>query len=169
MDDATDPLAELVNRRKHELGLPWRALAERSAGGASASSLHAIANGRRGRTGIGDATLRGIALALDLPLDEVQAAADARPRNKMQQSLTPQQRRLRAQLAAHTLHAQVEDPSKHTRPAREAFFAKFEKQVDTEGVLPQHERQRRAQHARAAWMKTLALKATQARQAKRAR
>ncbi len=78
-------------------------------------------------------------------------------------ALTPEERKLRAQLAAHTMHAQVADPSAHTRPARDAFLAKFEHEVDPEGVLKPEERKRRAEHARKAHFKRLSLLAAQAR------
>jgi hypothetical protein len=54
------------------------------------------------------------------------------------------------------------------RPAREAFWAKFEREVDPEGLLDPAERARRAQMARKAYFTRLALKSAQAR-AKKAR
>ena len=76
--------------------------------------------------------------------------------------LTPEQRSLRARLAAHSLHAKV-DSVAHTAPAREAFLARFEAEVDPEGVLPEHERKRRAEHARTAYFTKLALASSRAR------
>ena len=76
--------------------------------------------------------------------------------------LTPEQRSLRARLAAHTLHSRV-DPVAPTAPAREAFLARFETEVDPEGVLPEAERLRRADHARKAYFTGLALKSAKAR------
>jgi len=78
-------------------------------------------------------------------------------------SLTPEQRRLRAQAAAHSLHAQVADPSAHTAPARKAFNDRFDREVDPDGVLDPVERARRAEHARKAYFLKLALKSAQAR------
>lgn len=75
--------------------------------------------------------------------------------------LTPEQRSLRARLAAHVLHAQGKT---NTQPARDAFDARFEAEVDPEGVLPPAERMRRAEHARLAYFSRLALKSAQARQ-----
>lgn len=77
--------------------------------------------------------------------------------------MTPEQRVLRAKLAAHTLHAKV-DSREHTAPARRAFMARFEDEVDPDRVLPEAERRRRAEHARKAYFTRLALKSTQARQ-----
>lgn len=77
-------------------------------------------------------------------------------------ALTPAERSLRARLAAHTLHSQV-DPTEHTAPARAAFLARFEDQVDPDRVLPEFERRRRAEHAKKAYFARLALKSAQAR------
>jgi hypothetical protein len=77
-------------------------------------------------------------------------------------------RRLQAQIAAHTSWAETGNPTERTRPAREAFLASFERKVDPEGKLPQSERARRAQHAHKAHMLSMALKSAAARRAKRA-
>lgn len=79
--------------------------------------------------------------------------------------LTPQERSLRARLAAHTLHSRV-DPTQHTEPARKAFLARFEREVDPEGKLPPEERARRAEHAKRAHFQRMALKSAQARRRK---
>jgi hypothetical protein len=55
------------------------------------------------------------------------------------------------------------DSKQVTAPARAAFMARFELQVDPEMVLPIEERQRRAQHAMKAHMAALALKSSRAR------
>ncbi len=74
--------------------------------------------------------------------------------------LSPKQR---SRLAAHSLHARVTDPAAHTAPARRAFLDRFEREVDPDGVLPQVDRARRAEHARKAYFTRLALKSAQAR------
>jgi len=74
--------------------------------------------------------------------------------------MTPAARKLRARLAAHAMHAQGKT---NTKPATQAFLAKFEKEVDPDGKLPPEERRRRAEHARRAYMARLALKSAQAR------
>lgn len=76
--------------------------------------------------------------------------------------MTPSERSLRARLAAHALHAQ-HDSSEVSKAGREAFLARFEREVDPEGTLPTDERIRRAAHARKAYFTRLALKSAQAR------
>ena len=76
--------------------------------------------------------------------------------------LSPQQRSLRARLAAHAMHAK-HDTDQVSRPGREAFLARFERQVDPDGVMPDAERRRRAEHAKRAHMTRLALRSAQAR------
>ena len=78
-------------------------------------------------------------------------------------SLTPSERTLRAQIAAHQSWARTEDPSARTANARKAMLDKFERQVDPEGKLSPAERAKRAGHARKAYFKRLALKSAQAR------
>lgn len=81
--------------------------------------------------------------------------------------LTPERRRLLAQIAAHESWARTENPSARTAPARRALLDKFENQVDPDGTLPPAERAKRAEHARKAYFKRLALKSAQARQRRR--
>ncbi len=80
--------------------------------------------------------------------------------------LTPAQARLRARIAAHSLHSQ-RDSKEITAKARAAFRSKFEREVDPDGTLLAEERQRRADHARRAHMARLALKAARARSRQR--
>jgi len=56
-----------------------------------------------------------------------------------------------------------DDPVEGTRAARESFLARFERQVDPEGVLDPDERQRRALCARRAYMSQLALRSAKSR------
>jgi hypothetical protein len=83
-------------------------------------------------------------------------------------SLTPEQRRLRASIAANAMHAK-NDPQKITASARAGFLAKFLREVDasTPG-LPETERLRRAEHLLRAHMKRLALASSKARARKAA-
>jgi hypothetical protein len=76
--------------------------------------------------------------------------------------MSPSERSLRARLAAHVLHA-THDSKELTRPAREAFAARFEAEVDPDGVLSEAERRRRAAQARSAYFTRLALRSVQAR------
>jgi hypothetical protein len=69
---------------------------------------------------------------------------------------------LRGKIGAYSLHA-THDAKEITEPARKAFLAKFEAQVDPDGILPVEERRRRAAHARSAHFARLALKSAQAR------
>lgn len=74
-------------------------------------------------------------------------------------------RHLQARVAAHTRWANTPEDERAlaTEKAREAFEARFERQVDPEGVLPPAERARRAEHARKAYFLGLALKSAKAR------
>jgi hypothetical protein len=81
-----------------------------------------------------------------------------------QRTSAPKQRRfdprdmsLRGRIGAYALHAR-HDPRETTRPARAAFLARFEAEVDPEGRLPEAERRRRAHFAMRAHMARLARK-----------
>ena len=78
-------------------------------------------------------------------------------------SLTPAERKLRAQLAAHTSWANTADRTKRTEAGRKAMLSKFEQQVDPDGTLDPVERARRAESARKAHFTRLALLSAQAR------
>ena len=73
----------------------------------------------------------------------------------MHSSLTPEQRSQRARMGAYAQHAQ-HDVRETTRPGLEAFLARFEREVDPDGVLPEAERGRRVAAARKAYMLKLA-------------
>lgn len=72
-----------------------------------------------------------------------------------------------ARVGAYRLHA-TRDSRELTRPAREAFIARFEREVDVEGVLPAAERTRRAKAALKAHMTLLAMKSAKSRRRTRA-
>jgi hypothetical protein len=78
-------------------------------------------------------------------------------------SLSPEQRTLRASIAAHAMHAK-NDSREITANARAAFLKRFLDEVDavTPG-LPGAERLRRAEHLLRAHMKRLALASSRAR------
>lgn len=78
-------------------------------------------------------------------------------------SLTPAERSLRSQIAAHDSWSRTSDRSARTAPARKAMLDKFERQVDPDGELTTAERSKRAAHARKAYFARLALKSAQAR------
>lgn len=78
-------------------------------------------------------------------------------------SLSPEQRSLRASLAAHEMHAR-HDSREVTAYARAGFLAKFLREVEaaTPG-LPEAERLRRAEHLLRAHMRRLAFASSKAR------
>lgn len=77
-------------------------------------------------------------------------------------ALTPEQRSLRARIAAHAMHSQ-NDSRETSRPGRQAFLDRFELDVDPDGVLPVTERKRRAEQARKAYFTKLAFESSKAR------
>lgn len=79
-------------------------------------------------------------------------------------SLTPSQRTQRARLAATTKWSQA-DGTEGTQAARTAFLARFERQVDPEGLLPPEERARRAELAKRAHFQRMAFARHRARAA----
>jgi hypothetical protein len=68
-------------------------------------------------------------------------------------------------IAAEISWSRTYDRSARTRPARQEFLQRFEREVDPDGVLPPDERRRRAEHAKRAYMLRLAKRAVRARQA----
>jgi len=83
-------------------------------------------------------------------------------------TLTASERTMRARAAAYAMHAR-HDLRKVTQPGRDAFTARFEKQVDPEGVLPEAERIRRAECAKKAHFTALAFQSAKARRQKKER
>lgn len=81
--------------------------------------------------------------------------------------LTPEQRSLRARIAANRRWSQ-EDPAPTMERARAGLRAKFLREVDPDGVLPDAERERRADARWRAHMQTLALRSSQARARRKA-
>lgn len=77
-------------------------------------------------------------------------------------ALTPAERTLRARAAAQARWA-GEDPAEQARRMQAGTRAKFEQQVDPDGVLDPAERARRAESARRSHMSSLALKSVRAR------
>ncbi|MFI6513598.1 hypothetical protein ACIBCT_38845 [Streptosporangium sp. NPDC050855] len=81
--------------------------------------------------------------------------------------MTPAERALRGRMGAHLSWANTADPQARTKPGRDAFLARFEREVDPEGVLPIEERKRRAESLRKAYMQKLALASAQKRRENR--
>jgi hypothetical protein len=76
--------------------------------------------------------------------------------------MTPEQRRLRAQIAANARWSR-EDPAHNAIRGQAGLLARFEREVDPDGTLPPAERARRAECARKAHMQRLALASSRAR------
>lgn len=72
-------------------------------------------------------------------------------------------RSLGARIGAYQLHASY-DSREITAPARRAFMARFEREVDPEGALTPKERARRADMARKSYFTRLAYRSAKARQ-----
>jgi len=70
---------------------------------------------------------------------------------------------INARIAAEISWARTPDRSARTRPAREAFLKRFEREVDPDDKLPLEERRRRAEHALRAHMLRLRKRAASAR------
>lgn len=66
-------------------------------------------------------------------------------------------------IAAEISWSRTADRSARTRPAREQFLKRFEKEVDPDGTLPAEERRRRADHALRAYMLGLRKRGMQTR------
>lgn len=73
---------------------------------------------------------------------------------------TAAERSLRGQIGALTLHAKG---GTNTGPARRAFMSRWDAEVDPDGMLDPAERARRADFAKRAHFKRLALASAQAR------
>ncbi len=86
----------------------------------------------------------------------------------MTTEMTPEQRSMRASLASHTRWAHEPDRAEAMRPALDGLLARFEREVDPDGVLEPHVRAQRAESAKKAYFKALQLKSSRSRAAKRA-
>jgi len=73
----------------------------------------------------------------------------------MPAAIPASERRLIAQTAANESWAHTSDRAARTAPARAALDAKFERDVDPDGVLPPAERARRAENLRKAHFQRL--------------
>src|SRR5919202_2974853 len=84
------------------------------------------------------------------------------PPRPIPEHFDPNEMSLRGRIGAYRLHAK-HDPKETTAKARETFLARFEREVDPEGVLPKAERLRRAEAARKAYFVKLAYQSAKAR------
>lgn len=80
--------------------------------------------------------------------------------------LTPAERSLLARAAAYRLHS-LYDSRDLTANARAAFRDRFATEVDPDRILPEAERQRRAECARKAYYTALAAKSARVRRSRR--
>jgi hypothetical protein len=71
------------------------------------------------------------------------------------------------QIAAQVSWSRTADRSARTRPARQAFLSRFEREVDPDGLLPPAERNRRAHYALRAHMLRLAKRSVAVRKQSR--
>ena len=76
--------------------------------------------------------------------------------------MTPEERTLRGRLGAYVLHSR-HDSREITAPARKAFMARFEREVDPDCKLPEPERARRAESAKRAYFIRMRLRSVQKR------
>jgi len=74
--------------------------------------------------------------------------------------VTPEQRVLRAKLAANTRWSKTADRSAATAPARAAFNDRWERQVDPDQKLDPAERAKRAENAKTAHYSRMALRSS---------
>jgi hypothetical protein len=81
----------------------------------------------------------------------------------MTRSDTPEERALRARIAAAERWGRTLDRTAATAPARQGMRSKFEQLADPDGVLPPHERARRADQLQHAHMLRMALASARAR------
>ena len=73
---------------------------------------------------------------------------------------------INARIAAEISWARTHDRAARTRPGREKFLERFEKEVDPEGTMLPEERRQRAEHAKRAYMLQLAKRSAVVRRAK---
>jgi hypothetical protein len=73
---------------------------------------------------------------------------------------------INGRIGAEVSWARTRDRTARTRPARDAFLKRFEKEVDPDGTLPPEERRQRAEHAKRAYMLQLAKRSAAARKAR---
>ncbi|MGY1776901.1 hypothetical protein ACI8AV_13675 [Geodermatophilus sp. SYSU D00804] len=77
--------------------------------------------------------------------------------------MSPNERALRARIAAHASWAKTADRSARTAPARRAQLDRFEARVDPDGILDPVVRARMAESARKEYFTRLAYRSAQAR------
>lgn len=86
----------------------------------------------------------------------------------MASSLTPEQRALRARIASHASWANTGDRRARSSHGQRGLLAKFEQEVDPDGVLAPEVRRLRAESKRREHMARLSLASAKARAARKA-
>ena len=86
----------------------------------------------------------------------------ARRKGEDSGTFDPHEMALRGRIGAYVTHS-LHDPRQTTAKARRTFLARFYDQVDPDRVLPEEERERRAEAAKKAHFSALARKSAQAR------
>ena len=87
-----------------------------------------------------------------------------RPPIRVVLTFDPTEMARRGRLGARATHSR-HNPQSLTSAARAAFLARFEREVDPDGVLPERERRQRARQALRTHMTRLALQSAEARRA----
>jgi hypothetical protein len=80
--------------------------------------------------------------------------------------MSQRERSLIASIASHESWAKTPDRAARTAPARRAMMDKFDREVDPHGVLTPQERAKRAENAKSAYYKRLALQSARARRSR---
>lgn len=84
------------------------------------------------------------------------------------ESMTPEQRSLRARLASHSSWGHAQDRQARSQPGRDAAWQHWEDQVDPDRQLSPEDRFKAAESARRAHMSAIAYKSVAARRARKA-
>lgn len=85
----------------------------------------------------------------------------------MPDSLSPAERMLRAQIAAHARWKTCDDRRAATGPARRVSEGRWEREVDPDGILAPEERAKRAESAMKEHMARMAFNSAKARRLRR--
>jgi len=81
-------------------------------------------------------------------------------------SLTPEQRALRARIAAHSSWAKTANRRARTQPGSQALLAKLAAEVDPDGLMSPEDRAKAVENAKSAYFSRLAMRAAAARRSK---
>lgn len=79
------------------------------------------------------------------------------------ESMTPEQRALRARIASHASWKRTPDRARRTRPGSQALLARIAAEVDPDGVMSPADREKAVKNAVSEHFSRLAMKAAAAR------